>query len=103
MQIRILAVGLALTALPASAQPSAPPAAATLYRSVFDEYQAWREPEALDWRTANRTAGDLGGHMGQLRGQQPRSGVAPANAKSSTSKPPLQTPPAPAQPAAAKP
>jgi hypothetical protein len=102
MQIRIFAVGLALTALPATAQPSATPAAATPFRSAFAGYQAWREPEPLDWRSANRTAGDLGGHMGQVRGQG-RSDPAPANTAPSTSGPPLQSAPSPAQPGAAKP
>jgi hypothetical protein len=102
MQIRILAVGLALTALPATAQPGASQAAATPFRSAFAGYQAWREPEPLDWRNANRTAGDLGGHMGQVRGHA-RSDPAPANAPPSTSKPPPQSVPAPAQSGAAKP
>jgi len=69
MQIRFFVLGASLAALPAWAQPvAAPVAAPSQYRSVFADYRAWREPEPMDWRAANRAVGALGGHMGHVRG-----------------------------------
>lgn len=65
MQIRFLVMGASLVALPAWAQPVAAPGQ---YRSVLEDYRAWREPEPVDWRAANRAVGALGGHMGHVRG-----------------------------------
>ncbi len=78
MQNRILVLALALIAPPLSAQAPAPIAnagsaaqarpPALTYQSVFADYRAWHEPAPMDWRAANREAGALGGHMGQIRG-----------------------------------
>jgi hypothetical protein len=77
---KILLFGSALlSALPVWAQQVATPAgasaqAAPAYRSVFDDYRAWRDVEPLRWRNANDDAAALGGHMGHLRGASaPRS------------------------------
>ena len=77
MQKHLLVWTAALVALPALAQSpsvSAVPADAKVisstpqYRSAFADYRAWREPEPMNWRTANDEAGVLGGHMSQVRG-----------------------------------
>jgi hypothetical protein len=81
MHIRFLILGASLLALPAWAQPTATPVEAPIqYRSVFADYRAWREPEPIDWRAANRAAGALGGHMGHVRGhaQDARSTTTPS-------------------------
>jgi len=78
MQMRFSLWAAVLVAMPASAQPpsvSANPADAKAaspvpqYRSAFADYRAWREPELIDWRSANDQAGAVGGHMGHVRGQ----------------------------------
>lgn len=78
MQMHYLLWAAVLVAMPALAQPpsvSADPADAKVvspmpqYRSAFADYRAWREPELLNWRSANDEAGALGGHMSQVRGQ----------------------------------
>ena len=77
MQMHFLLWTAVLVAMPASAQPpsvSANPADAKAaspvpqYRSAFADYRAWREPELMNWRSANDEAGALGGHMNQVRG-----------------------------------
>ena len=93
MHIRVFVIGASLVTLPAWAQPAAAPTAApTHYRSAFADYRAWREPEPIDWRAANRAVGALGGHMGHVRGHgqdalpaSPSAGTAPA-AKAGPSK-----------------
>ena len=78
MQMRFLFWTAVLVAMPALAQSpsvSADPADAKVaspmpqYRSAFADYRAWREPELIDWRSANDEAGAVGGHMGHVRGQ----------------------------------
>ena len=94
MHIRVLVLGASLTALPAWAQPAAAPVAApSEYRSAFADYRAWREPEPMDWRAANRAVGALGGHMGHVRGHgqdatpvSPPAGAAPGTAPVPTAK-----------------
>lgn len=84
MQNRILIMALALVAPSLSAQQLAPPAtlpaagsaaparpSAPNYQSAFADYRTWQEPAPMDWRAANREAGALGGHMGQIRGWAP--------------------------------
>jgi hypothetical protein len=82
MQIRFLILGASLATLPAWAQPAAVPVAPPIqYRSAFADYRAWREPEAMDWREANRAVGALGGHMGHVRGHpQDRTSTPPPTA-----------------------
>jgi hypothetical protein len=84
MQIRFIVLGASLAVLPAWAQPVAAP---SQYRSAFADYRAWREPEPMDWRAANRAVGALGGHMGHVRGHgqdatpvSPPAGAAPGPA-----------------------
>jgi len=80
MQIRFLILGASLATLPAWAQPTAAPVAPPIqYRSAFADYRAWREPEPMDWGTANRAVGALGGHMGHVRGR-PQDGAPPSPA-----------------------
>ncbi len=43
------------------------------YRSVFDDYRAYREPTISDWRTSNETVGRLKGHAGHSRASNPES------------------------------
>ncbi|MCL4747965.1 MAG: hypothetical protein KJZ83_21525 [Burkholderiaceae bacterium] len=44
------------------------------YESVFDHYRSFRDkPPHIDWRVANRTAGELGGFLGQTRASGPAS------------------------------
>ncbi len=83
MQIRFFVLIAALLAPPMMAQPAASPDTGAAppvpaYRSAFADYHPWRESKPVDWRAANREAGVLGGHMGQLRGQMPSK--APPNA-----------------------
>ncbi len=41
------------------------------YRSAFDGYRPFAEPEARDWRGANEEVGAAGGHAGHRPGQGP--------------------------------
>jgi len=94
MQILFFVLGASIAALPAWAQPiAAPVTAPSQYRSVFADYRAWREPEPMDWRAANRAVGALGGHMGHVRGHgqdatpaSPPAGVAPGTAPAPAAK-----------------
>lgn len=39
------------------------------YRSSFEGYRPYKEPELASWREVNAEAGSLGGHRGQLQKQ----------------------------------
>lgn len=39
------------------------------YRSAFEGYRAFSDPELRDWRTANEEVGAAGGHAGHRSGQ----------------------------------
>ncbi|HVE51301.1 MAG TPA: hypothetical protein VNG69_16990 [Casimicrobiaceae bacterium] len=41
------------------------------YRSAFEGYRAFEEPEPRSWRGANEEAGALGGHGGHLKSSMP--------------------------------
>ena len=90
MQKILLFGGVLLGALPVWAQQVATPAgasaqAAPAYRSVFDDYRAWRDVEPLTWRNANDDAAALGGHMGHLRGTSaPRGSTQTSTMPAST-------------------
>ena len=51
---------------PANPQAKASPLE---YRSAFDGYQPFGDPELADWRKANAEVGAAGGHAGQAPGQ----------------------------------
>ena len=85
--IRLCAAVGALTSVVAFAQapvPSSAPAPVTParleYRSAFEGYRAYQEPEARSWRESNEEAGSLGGHVGQIKSRS-------ASPSSLTSKP----------------
>lgn len=89
MQKHSLVWAVALVALPALAQAPAissdPADVKTLspapeYRSAFAGYRAWREPEPMNWRSANDEAGALGGHMAYVRGHASKSAMPGAAA-----------------------
>jgi hypothetical protein len=41
------------------------------FRSVFEGYRPYAEPEVRDWRKSNEAVGAAGGHAGQRPGQGP--------------------------------
>lgn len=54
-------------ALVTSDTAALPSPARLQYRSAFEGYRPYREPEARSWRGSNEEAGSLGGHAGQLK------------------------------------
>lgn len=46
------------------------------YRSAFEGFRSFKEPELGSWANANEEAGALGGHVGQLKGSRPASDAA---------------------------
>jgi len=78
MKLKVLVWIAALVAQPAVAQRTPVPvdpadgkavSPMLAYQSPFAGYRAWREPEPMNWRTANDEAGAMGGHMGHVRGR----------------------------------
>ena len=77
MQVRFLILVAAATAIasvlahaqaPSPSSASVRPSSAQLeYRSAFEDYRAYREPEARSWRASNDEAAALGGHAGHLK------------------------------------
>ena len=51
---------------PADAKAKAPPAE---YRSAFESYRPYAEPELASWRAVNEEVRSVGGHVGLMRGQ----------------------------------
>lgn len=51
---------------PAAADGKAP---APEYRSAFEGYRRYAEPEVAGWREMNQEVGRVGGHPGIVRGQ----------------------------------
>jgi hypothetical protein len=51
---------------PADAQAKAPPVE---YRSAFESYRPYAEPELASWRAVNEEVRNVGGHVGLMRGQ----------------------------------
>jgi len=86
----------------AFAQAPTSPARATdapgsvVYRSAFEGYRPYKEPQSQPWRASNEEAGALGGHVGQIRGTAPNES---SNTRSSTTSPQASE----AQPAVAPP
>lgn len=72
----------------AQGQHPADPAAkapAVQYRSAFEGYRAFVEPEVGDWRRANEEVGKAGGHAGHRPGQGPgKPGAKPQPGKPET-------------------
>ena len=54
----------------------APPAADARLASPFDRYQAWRDSDTADWRTANARVGEIGGWRTYLRESVASAGEA---------------------------
>ena len=65
---RLLAAGAAISAAAALAQELPTRLA---YRSAFEGYRSFQEPEARSWRDANEETRALGGHMGHVKAAQP--------------------------------
>ncbi len=65
---------------PDASDPKAakPPAG---YRSAFDGYRPYAEPDIARWREVNEEMGRLGGHVGHVPGSLPARGAAPQSAK----------------------
>lgn len=61
---RLLAAGAVVCASATLAQG---PPARLEYRSAFEGYRRFQEPEARAWRDANEEVRALGGHMGQAK------------------------------------
>lgn len=51
---------------PADPQAKVPPVE---FRSAFEGYRPFAEPDARDWRRSNEEVGKAGGHAGQRPGQ----------------------------------
>lgn len=51
---------------PADAKAKAP---AVEYRSAFESYRPYTEPELASWRAVNEEVRKAGGHIGLMRGQ----------------------------------
>ena len=71
-----LALSVLLTALGTSAAaaqtPFNPRAPETkpppvIYRSAFEEYRPYREPEIASWRAVNEEVARVGGHIGAMK------------------------------------
>ena len=96
MQVRHLFLGAAATALasvlahaqaPSPSMASEPSSSARLeYRSAFEGYRAYQEPEARSWRASNEEAAALGGHAGHLKSPM-KSTVPPASKPEATTQP----------------
>lgn len=54
------------------------PAPAVTYRSSFEEYRPYTEPELVPWRRANEEVGAAGGHTGMFKPRQGSGQGAPA-------------------------
>lgn len=75
MRREILFILAAISAGAAAAQPAEKPAPAdprargpvVEYRSVFDDYRRYAEPEVSGWREKNQEVGRIGGHVGMHR------------------------------------
>ena len=89
-----LASAVAFAQAPVPSSVPAPVNPARLeYRSAFEGYRAYQEPEARSWRASNQEAGALGGHVGQMK--SPSTSPPVTNAKPDTrGAPPLPAPPA---------
>jgi len=83
----LCALGLCTTCVhAASGEGAPPPNSATSpieYRSVFDDYRAYRDPSIADWRSSNDTVGRLKGHAGHL-------GAPESDSATGTGKPPAR-------------
>ncbi len=51
---------------PADAKAKAPPVE---YRSAFESYRPYAEPELAPWRAVNEEVRRVGGHVGMMRAQ----------------------------------
>ena len=71
--------GSAWSQLPPAAPPAAAASTAAAPRSAFDSYRRHDEPQAVPWRTANDTVGQVGGWRAYAREAQ---GLPPATAAS---------------------
>ena len=68
-----------LAARPASAEPPAASASATLaYESVFTRYKSYRDEKAGAWRDANDTVDRIGGWRAYAKEAQQPDSAAPA-------------------------
>lgn len=82
----MLIAGLAQTASAADKRPDpADPAAVVLPHRYVSDFASYRKPQfeqKLDWRQANDTVRDVGGHAGALKGAyEPRANQAPAQSR----------------------
>jgi hypothetical protein len=63
-----LAAGCSARPAPTGPDPRDPGAAAApVYRSAFEGYAGFRDPDEADWRRLNEEAGRLGGHRGAMK------------------------------------
>jgi hypothetical protein len=49
---------------PREAQAKVPP---PVYRSAFEDYRPYREPELASWRETNDAVARIGGHVGLMK------------------------------------
>jgi hypothetical protein len=43
-----------------------------IYRSAFEEYRPYREPEIASWRAVNEEVARVGGHIGAMKNVEKR-------------------------------
>jgi len=69
----LLVAGMAVAQGDARPDPRDPRAKAppVEYRSAFEGYRPYADPEPRDWRKSNEEVGAAGGHAGQRPGQAP--------------------------------
>lgn len=80
----LCALGFGTASADAATSEGAPPATSATpsieYRSVFDDYRAYRDPSIADWRTSNENVGRLKGHAGHMAAPAPGPASGPGDA-----------------------
>jgi hypothetical protein len=76
-----IAVADAAVAQPRRADPADPAVKGPppQYRSVFEDYRPFTEPEVADWRKVNQEVAEAGGHKGHAPSQPKGEQAAPAS------------------------
>ena len=107
-------VGAFAQQVPVASSTASRPSPSLQYRSAFEGYRPYREPEARSWRESNEEAGSLRGHAGHLKPpaspvSSEKSAVQPAGPATAPSEkaqplssavsPATPTPPPPVKPA----
>lgn len=98
MQLRLSALGLAVTAALAAPAAGAQPAtqasiAAPAFRSALDGYQPFSDQQVAPWKEMNDTVGRIGGW--RVYAKEARNGAKPSQASTPAEAAPARAPAAP--------